>query len=439
MPKKRILIIGAAGRDFHNFNVAYRRDKQTEVVAFTAAQIPGIADRRYPAELAGKTSYPHGIPIEEEKNLEKIIKERKIDECVFSYSDVSYDTLMNIGSRVLSAGAKFSLLGPNQTMLKSKKPIVAVVAVRTGCGKSPTTRRVVEILREAEKRVVVIRHPMPYGDLKKQELQRFQKMEDLEKNHCTIEEMEEYEPHIAMNSIVYAGVDYEKILKRAEKEADVIVWDGGNNDLSFYRPDLTITVADPHRAGHEIRYYPGNVNFRLADAIVITKVNSADPESVKIIIKNAKQQNPSAKIIKAESIFKLDNPWETKWKKALVIEDGPTMTHGGAGFGAGFIVARNHGAAIIDPRPYAVGSIGKIFTRYPHIGLVLPAMGYGEKQMKELEKTIALAECDVVVVATPINLARHIKIRRPYVRVEYDLFEKAKKELKKIMKEKKII
>ena len=439
MAKKRVLIIGAAGRDFHNFNVVYRQDRQIEVVAFTAAQIPGIADRRYPASLAGRISYPRGIPIEEEKNLEKIIKGKKIDECIFSYSDVSYDTLMNIGSRVLSAGAKFSLLGPNQTMLESKKPIIAVVAVRTCCGKSPTTRRIVEILREAGKKVVVIRHPMPYGNLEKQEVQCFQTMEDLEKNHCTIEEMEEYEPHIAMNTVVCAGVDYEKILRRAEKEADVIVWDGGNNDLSFYRPDLTITVADPHRAGHETRYYPGNVNFRLADAIVITKINSADPESVKIIVNNVKQQNPSARIIKAESTFKLDSPWDPKWKKALVIEDGPTMTHGETGFGAGFIVARNHGATVIDPRPYAVGSIGKIFTRYPHIGLVLPAMGYGEKQMKELEKTIALAECDVVVVATPINLARHIKMRRPYVRVEYDLFEKAKKELKKIMKEKKII
>ncbi|MFA5830448.1 MAG: cyclic 2,3-diphosphoglycerate synthase [Candidatus Paceibacterota bacterium] len=437
--KKRVIIIGAAGRDFHNFNTMYREDGGTEVVAFTAAQIPGIADRKYPAELAGKY-YKKGIRIEDEKNLEKLIVSEKIDECVLSYSDLPYDTVMHLASRVMAAGAKFSMFGINGTMIKSKKPLIAVVAVRTGCGKSQTSRRLVEILREADKRVVSVRHPMPYGDLVAQKVQRYAELADLKKYECTIEEMEEYEPHINMGSIIYAGVDYGEILKKAEKEADVIVWDGGNNDMSFYKPDLTITVVDPFRAGHEIKYYPGEVNFRLADVIVINKMDSADPEKVGIIMENIKKYNPKAKIIKAESTLTVEHPEMIKGKRVLVIEDGPTLTHGEMKIGAGTVAAERSGAAeLVDPRSAAVRSIKATFEKYPGIGKLLPAMGYGDKQIKDLEETINKVDCDAVVIATPIDLSRFVKINKPATRVKYDLSLQGKKELKAILKNRKFI
>ena len=437
--KKRVIIIGAAGRDFHNFNTMYRDDAATEVVAFTAAQIPGIAGRKYPAELAGKY-YKKGIRIEDEKNLEKLIVSEKIDECVLSYSDLPYDTVMHLASRVMAAGAKFSMFGTNGTMIKSKKPLIAVVAVRTGCGKSQTSRRLVEILREADKRVVSVRHPMPYGDLVAQKVQRYAELADLKKYECTIEEMEEYEPHINMGSIIYAGVDYGEILKKAEKEADVIVWDGGNNDMSFYKPDLTITVVDPFRAGHEVKYYPGEVNFRLADVIVINKMDSADPENVEIIMENVKKYNPKAKVIKAESTLTVEHPEIIKGKRVLVIEDGPTLTHGEMKIGAGTVAAERSGAAeLVDPRSAAVRSIKATFEKYPGIGKLLPAMGYGDKQIKDLEETINKVDCDAVVIATPIDLSRFVKINKPMTRVKYDLSLAGKKELKAVLKNKKFI
>ncbi len=437
--KWRIIIIGAAGRDFHNFNVVFRKDRRAEVVAFTAAQIPGIANRIYPASLAGRL-YPNGIPIEDEKGLEKLIKEKGVNECILSYTDLSYDSVMRLASRVMAAGAKFSILGPDQTMLKSAKPVIAVLAVRTGCGKSQTSRRIVEILHEAGKKVVSVRHPMPYGDLAKQKLQRFKTMRDLQKHECTIEEIEEYEPHIAMGSTVFAGVDYAAILKKAEKEGDVIIWDGGNNDTSFYKPDLIVTVADPFRAGHEIQYFAGEINFRCADVILINKVNTADSKNVDVIVKNAEKYNPSAKIIKAESIIEADDASIIKGKKVLVVEDGPTLTHGGMKIGAGMIAARQNGAAsIVDPRPYATGSIKETFEKYPHIDGLLPAMGYGNQQMKELEETINRAECDAVIIGTPIDLARYIAINKPHTRVRYELSEDAKNKLKEIMRQRKLI
>jgi len=439
MAKKRIIIIGAAGRDFHNFNTVYRDDPNTEVVAFTAAQIPGISDRNYPKELAGKY-YPKGIEILDEKNLEKLIVDKKIDECVLSYSDLNYDTVMHIGSRVMAAGAKFSMLGTTATMIKSKKPVIAVVAVRTGCGKSQTSRRIVELLHDAKKRVVSVRHPMPYGDLNAQKVQCYKTLDDMVKNKCTIEEMEEYEPHIAMGSVIYAGVDYGAILKEAEKNADTIIWDGGNNDMSFYKPDLTITVADPMRPGHEVRYYPGEVNFRTADVIVINKVDAAKPEDIKTIEDNAKKLNPKAKIIKAESTLTVEHPEMIKGKKVLVIEDGPTLTHGEMKVGAGTIAAQRGGASeLVDARKYAVGKIKETFEKYPNIGTLLPAMGYSDKQIKDLEKTINAVPCDAVVIGTPIDLSRFIKINKPHTRVMYDLSEKAKGELKAILKAKKLI
>ena len=437
--KHKLLILGAAGRDFHNFNVVYRKDRHVDVVAFTASQIPGIAGRRYPPSLAGRL-YPEGIPIEEEKNLEKLIEEKAVEECVLSYSDLSYNTVMHLASRVLAAGAKFSMLGAEQTMLKSLKPVVAVVAVRTGCGKSQTTRRVVEILREVGKKVISVRHPMPYGDLEKEKVQRYKTLRDLKKYECTIEEMEEYEPHIVMGSVIYTGVDYAAILKKAEKEADIIVWDGGNNDTSFYKPDLTITVADPLRAGHEISYYPGEVNFRLADAIVINKIDSAEPTAVQEIIENAKKYNDSARIIKAESVIRIEKPELIKNKKVLVVEDGPTLTHGDMKTGAGVVAAKRGGAAeIIDPRPWVTGTIKETFERYPNIGALLPAMGYGEAQMRDLEETINRVECDSVVIGTPIDLGRFLKINKPSTRVKYDLAESAKEELREVMRRKQII
>jgi len=439
MKKWRVVIVGAAGRDFHNFNTVYRDNPKVEVVAFTAAQIPEIAGRCYPPALAG-SFYPQGIPIKEEKDLEKIIKKNQVDEAVLSYSDLSYGTVMHLASRVMAAGAKFSLLGPRQTMLSSRKPVIAVLAVRTGCGKSQTARAVVEALRKAGKKVASVRHPMPYGELEKQAVQKYQTLEDLKKHHCTIEEMEEYEPHIVMGSLIFAGVDYERILKEAEKEAEVIVWDGGNNDLSFYHPDLTITVVDPLRAGHELKYYPGEVNFRTADVILINKIDSAKPGQIKTLLDNARLVNPRAKIIKSESILRVDKPEVIAGKKVLVIEDGPTLTHGGMKIGAGVVAAQRYKAAqLVDPRPFVIGKIKKTFKDYPDIGILLPAMGYGAEQMADLEQTINAVDCDSVVIATPIDLARFIKIQKPHTRVGYELSIAAKKELAAILRQKKFI
>jgi predicted GTPase len=439
MAKWRILILGAAGRDFHNFNTVYKKNKDVEVVAFTATQIPDITGRKYPPSLAGNL-YPEGIPILDEVDLDIIIKDEEIDECVLSYSDLPYDYVMHLASKVMATGAKFSMLGASQTMLKSSKPVISILAVRTGCGKGQTSRRVVEILREAEKKVVSIRHPMPYGDLEKQAVQRYEKLEDLEKHECTIEEMEEYEPHIAMGSIIYAGVDYEAILREAEKEADVIIWDGGNNDTSFYVPDLTVVVVDPLRAGHEVSYYPGEVNFRLADVLVINKIDSAKPDQIKLIEENAKKYNPDAKIIRAESVLTVDDPSIIKGKKVLVIEDGPTLTHGEMKIGAGTVAAEREGAKeLVDPRPFVSGKIQETFEHYPDIGKLLPAMGYGKQQMKDLEETINRVDCDSVVIGTPIDLGRFIKIDKPSTRVRYELAEDAKKQLQEIIKDKKLI
>ncbi|MBD3362653.1 GTPase [Candidatus Dojkabacteria bacterium] len=439
MQKNRILILGAAGRDFHNFNSVYREDDSTEVVAFTATQIPDIVGRKYPASLAGDL-YPDGVPIKDEKNLEQIIKEENIDECVLSYSDLSYDYVMHLASKVMAAGAKFSMLGSDQTMLKSSKPVISILAVRTGCGKSQTTRRVVEILKEAGKKVVSIRHPMPYGDLEKQRVQRYEKLEDLDKYDCTIEEMEEYEPHINMGSIIYAGVDYEAILREAEKEADVIVWDGGNNDMTFYKSDLTIVVADPLRPGHEVSYYPGEVNLRMADIVLLNKIDSAKKEDIQTVIDNVKKYNPDAEIIKAESTLEVEDPEVIKDKNVLVIEDGPTLTHGEMKIGAGYVAAERTGVAkFVDPRPYVVGKMEETYQHYPEIGTILPAMGYSDKQMEDLEETINKVDCDSVVIGTPIDLARFIKIEKPYTRVKYSLSEEGKNELEKIIKSKDLI
>jgi predicted GTPase len=430
MSKTKIIIIGAAGRDFHNFNTTYRNNPNYEVVAFTAAQIPDIAGRKYPAELAGEL-YPSGIPIYEEKDLTKLIKEHKIDECVLSYSDLPYDTVMHIGSKVMAAGAKFSMMGAEPTMIKSTKPVISVTAVRTGCGKSQTTRAVVRALVAAGKKVASIRHPMPYGDLVAQKVQRFATIEDLHKNKCTIEEMEEYEPHIEMGSIIYAGVDYEAIVREAEKEADVIVWDGGNNDMSFYKPDLSIVVVDPLRPGHEIGYYPGEVNLRTADIVVVNKVDSAYPEDVEEVLNNVRTYNPHAKIILAASALMVDNPEMILGKNVLAIEDGPTLTHGEMQIGAAVVAAQRFGAAsLIDPRPWTIGKISETFEKYPYIGTLLPAMGYSDQQMRDLEKTINSVECDSVVIGTPINLARFIKIDKPATRVYYELSEIGKPDVK---------
>jgi len=435
MSKLKVLIIGAAGRDFHNFNTTYRNNPNYEVVAFTAAQIPDIAGRKYPAELAGDL-YPAGIPIYDEKDLEKLIVEHKVDECVLSYSDLPYDTVMHIGSRVMAAGAKFSMMGAAPTMIKSSKPIISITAVRTGCGKSQTTRAVVRALVEAGKKVVSIRHPMPYGDLVAQKVQRFAIIEDLHKHKCTIEEMEEYEPHIAMGSVIYSGVDYEAIVREAEKEADIIIWDGGNNDMSFYKSDLSIVVVDPLRPGHEISYYPGEVNLRLADVVVVNKVDSAYPEDVEEVLHNIRTYNPKAKIVLAASALMVDNPELILGKNVLAIEDGPTLTHGEMTIGAGVVAAQRFGAAsLVDPRPWTVGKIAETYEKYPYIGTLLPAMGYGEQQMKDLEKTINAVECDSVVIGTPINLARFIKIDKPATRVYYELSEIGKPDVKDFVNE----
>ncbi len=423
MARKKILIMGAAGRDFHNFNTLYRDNADVEIVAFTATQIPDIHGRKYPAALAGKL-YPKGIPIFDESELLKLIKKFDVEEVIFSYSDLPYQYVMEKAAYVMAAGARFSMEGGEPTMIKSTKPVVSVCAIRTGCGKSQTSRRVAEVLQAMGKKVVAIRHPMPYGDLAKQACQRFATLKDLDKHKCTIEEREEYEPHIMSGVIVYAGVDYEMIVREAEKEADVILWDGGNNDMSFYKADVQITVVDPHRPGHELSYYPGQVNLLLADAIVINKIDSADAELVNEVRANIRAYNPNAVVIDAASPVGVDAPEKIKGKRVLVVEDGPTLTHGEMAYGAGVIAAEKFGAVeLVDPRPFTVKSISDTYNKYPDIGMVLPAMGYGAKQVKDLETTINKTKCDLVVVATPIDLSRIVNIKKPAVRVKYSLQE----------------
>ena len=421
--RRRVIIMGAAGRDFHNFNVYFRNNPNYEVVAFTATQIPNIEGRKYPPELAGEL-YPKGIPIYPESQLEELIRKYDVDEVILAYSDLSYDYVMDRASRALAAGADFRLMGPKSTMLKSSKPVISICAVRTGCGKSQTTRRVVDILRKHGLKVVVVRHPMPYGNLVEQRVQRFASFEDLDKYKCTIEEREEYEPHLRRGVVVYAGVDYEAILREAEKEADVIVWDGGNNDFPFFKPDLHIVVTDPHRAGHEVSYYPGSTNLRMADVVVINKEETAHPENIEKVRENIIRVNPKAIIIDAASPIFVENGEIIRGKKVLVIEDGPTVTHGEMPYGAGYVAARKYGAAeIIDPRPYAVRSIKKTFEEYPHLRNVLPAMGYYGDQIKDLEETINNTPADVVVSATPVDITRLVKVNKPVVRVYYELQE----------------
>ena len=421
----KILIMGAAGRDFHNFNVAFRDDPNCEVVAFTATQIPNIEGRTYPTSLAGPR-YPNGIPIFPESDLVPLIEKLAVDQVVFAYSDVSHETVMHKASTVLAAGADFRLMGPKATLIKSTKPVVAVCAVRTGSGKSQTTRAVVAALKKMGKRIVVVRHPMPYGELSKQAVQRFATMEDLTKANVTIEEREEYEPHLACGSIVYAGADYEKILRRAEEEAEIVVWDGGNNDMPFFQPDLLFVVADPHRAGHELTFHPGETNLRMADVVVINKMDTATEENAERVRGNIRAANPKAVIIEAASPITVDDadPEQIRGRRVLTVEDGPTLTHGDMSFGAGVVLAKRFGAAeIIDPRPYAVGSIKETFERYPKTGSVLPAMGYGPKQIAELEATINAAPVDLVLIATPIDLRGIVNIKHPTMRVRYELQE----------------
>lgn len=423
MVTEKVIIMGAAGRDFHNFNVYFRNNPKYDVVAFTATQIPGIEGRKYPTELAGRR-YPKGIPIFDEKKLPELVEKHGITQVILAYSDLYHMEVMHKASAAIAAGADFRLMGPNTTMLKSRKPVISVCAVRTGAGKSQTTRYVCSVLKELGKKVVAIRHPMPYGDLRKQVCQRFATLEDLKSQKCTIEEMEEYEPHISEGTIVYAGVDYGIILRNAEKEADVIVWDGGNNDFSFYRPDLNIVVADPHRPGHELSYYPGEINTRMADIVVVNKVDTALRDNVDTVVKNVGSVNPGAEIIKANSAITIEDPGVIEGNKVLVVEDGPTLTHGGMKYGAGMVAARKYGASsIVDPRPWAIGSIRDAFDKYSHIEEILPAMGYSAKQMNELQETINKVDCDAVVIGTPIDLRRIIKIDKPAVRVLYRLEE----------------
>lgn len=431
--RRRVLIMGAAGRDFHDFNVVYRDDPRSEVVAFTATQIPNIEGRVLPAELAGPL-YPAGIPVFSESTLEDVIRRLSVDEVVFAYSDVSFSYVMERASLVLAAGADFSLLGANRTMLRSSVPIIAVVATRTGCGKSQTARKVCRILRGLGKRTVAVRHPMPYGDLAAQKVQRFVTVDDLREQRCTIEEMEEYEPHIVHGTVVYAGVDYAAILRAAEAEADVIVWDGGNNDLAFYRPDLTITVTDPHRKGHELSYFPGASNLRMADVVVVNKVDSAARADVDAVRANVARVNPRATVVEAASPISVSDPSLIRGKRALVVEDGPTVTHGGMRFGSGTLAARLHGAAeIVDPRPYAVGELARTVEKYPDLGPVLPAMGYSDAQVHDLGETIRNVPCDVVIIGTPIDLRRVVSIDKPAVRVTYDLEETTQPDLQAIL------
>jgi predicted GTPase len=424
--KKNVIIIGAAGRDFHNFNTYYRGNSQYNVVAFTAAQIPDIDGRKYPAVLAGEL-YPDGIPIYAEEDLPKLIKELKADDCVFAYSDVPYTRVMAVSAIVNAAGANFILLGPKDTMVTSTKPLIAVGAVRTGCGKSQTSRRVIEYLMAKGLKVVAIRHPMPYGDLAAQKVQRYATLEDLKKHKCTVEEMEEYEPHVVRGNVIYAGVDYEAILRAAENDpdgCDVVLWDGGNNDFPFYKPDLNITIVDPHRPGHELSYYPGEVTLRLADVVVINKMDTAGPEGIQIVRESIAKVAPKAIVVDGASPIKVDKPSVIKGKKVLVVEDGPTLTHGEMKIGAGTVAAQKFGAAkLVDPRPFTVGKLSETFRIYPNIGTLLPAMGYSEQQLKDLETTINNTECESVVIGTPIDLNRLIKINKPNTRVYYDLQE----------------
>lgn len=437
--KKKVIIMGAAGRDFHNFNVYFRNNPNYEVVAFTATQIPDIEGRKYPAELCGQ-NYPKGIPIHSEDELPALIKKYDADEVVFAYSDIPHDQIMTKGSWVMSMGPDFKLMGPKSTMIKSTKPVISICATRTGCGKSQTTRRISEILIASGKKVVAIRHPMPYGDLAKQKVQRFSSIQDLKKHKCTIEEMEEYEPHIVRGVVVYAGVDYEAILRQAEKEADVILWDGGNNDIPFYVSDLEVVVADPHRPGHEISYHPGETNIRRADVVVINKIDTANIEDIEVVRQNINCVNPKAIVVDAASPIFVKDPEMIKGKRVLVVEDGPTLTHGEMQYGAGFVAAQKFGACeIVDPRPFVVGEIEQTFKKYPNIGPILPAMGYGKKQVRDLEKTINKAKVDVVIIATPIDLGRLIKIKKPHVRVDYELQEIGQPCLRTILKQKKFI
>ncbi|HEX5131593.1 MAG TPA: cyclic 2,3-diphosphoglycerate synthase [Candidatus Krumholzibacteria bacterium] len=424
MARTRIVILGAAGRDFHNFNVLYRNNPDYEVVAFTATQIPHIDGRAYPAELAGD-GYAGGIPIIPESELQDLLVREELDAAVFSYSDVPYNYVMRHSALVNAHGADFLLLAARRTMLPSIKPVIAVTAVRTGSGKSQTTRRIAELMRERGYRVVVVRHPMPYGDLAAQAVQRFGSYEDMERQHCTIEEREEYEHHVAAGSVVYAGVDYASILKEAEKEADVVLWDGGNNDIPFYRPSLWLTVADPHRPGHEIAYYPGEINVHSADVVVVNKMDSADPKAVETVLANVRALNPGATIVRAKSpVTVLGDAESIRGKRVLCVEDGPTVTHGEMRIGAAVVAAKAHGAAeIVDPRPWVVGEIKETFEKYPHIGPLLPAMGYGDAQVADLEKTINAIPCDVVLVGTPIDLLRLVNIHKPSMRVTYTLEE----------------
>lgn len=432
---KKIIIMGAAGRDFHNFNVYYRDNEEYRVVAFTATQIPDIEGRKYPSELAGKL-YPEGIPIYAEESLSELIKDHDVDEVCFAYSDVPHEYVMHKASEVHAAGASFILLGPDATMIKSNRPLVSVCAVRTGCGKSQTSRKIALILKQKGRKVAVIRHPMPYGNLVEQKVQRFEKYEDLAKHKCTIEEREEYEPHISNGIIVYAGVDYQAILDDAEKEADIILWDGGNNDFSFYRPDLDIVVTDPHRPGHELLYHPGETNFRRAQVLVINKMGTAEEDKVNLLIDNITRYNPKATIIRANSPVSVEGGEEIAGKNVLVVEDGPTLTHGEMTYGAGIVAANKYGAAsIIDPRPYAVGSIKDTFTKYSHLDMVLPAMGYGDQQVAELEKTINKSDCDLVVSGTPFDLNRLIKSDKKILRVRYDIEEIGSPNLEEILKD----
>lgn len=424
--KKNVIIIGAAGRDFHNFNTYFRGNELYNVVAFTAAQIPDIDGRKYPAQLAGNL-YPEGIPIFAENELPKLIRELNVDTCVFSYSDVTYHKVMSVSAIVNAAGANFMLLGPDDTMVKSTKPVIAVGAVRTGCGKSQTSRRIIEILMSKGMKVVAIRHPMPYGNLVEQKVQRFATIGDLAKHKCTVEEMEEYEPHVVRGNVIYAGVDYEAILRAAENDpdgCDIILWDGGNNDFPFYKPDLNFTVVDPHRPGHELTYYPGEVTLRLADVVIINKIDTADPKGIQIVRESIAKVNPKAVVVDGASPIKVDNPNVIRGKRVLVIEDGPTLTHGEMKIGAGTVAAQKYGAAeLVDPRPFTVGKLSDTFKIYPNIGTLLPAMGYGEQQLKDLEATINNTDCDSVVIGTPIDLNRIIKINKPNTRVYYDLQE----------------
>ena len=434
MNPRRVLIMGAAGRDFHNFNVVYRDNPAYEVVGFTATQIPNITDRRYPAELAGPR-YPEGIPIYEEERLRELIKSLKVDLVVFAYSDVSHVHVMHQASRVIAAGANFMLLGFDATALKSSRPVVSICAVRTGAGKSQTTRAVCQRLQAHGKKVVAVRHPMPYGDLVKQRVQRYATFDDLDRYECTIEEREEYEPHLKNGTIVYAGVDYAAILKSAEQEAEVVVWDGGNNDLPFYRPDVEIVVADPHRPGHELQYHPGEANFRRASCIVINKIDTADKRGIEEVKANIAALNPGATIIEAASPVTVEDPGAIRGKRVLVVEDGPTLTHGEMAYGAGVIAAQRFGAAsIVDPRPWAVGTIAQAFKKYPKVGPLLPALGYGDHQMAELRQTIERVECDLVLIATPIDLRRAIHFDKPALRVTYELQEIGKPDLDDVLK-----